>query len=174
MRLSVPAFALVVLVGPSSAGKSTFARAHFAPTEVVSSDAFRAMVSDVETDQEATEDAFELIHALVAKRLARRRLTVVDATNLRAEWRLPLVKLARAASCPLAAIVFDLPEDVLVARHAARGDRAFRVSGLREHRELLHRSIDQLRQEGFDPVYVLQTAEAVGAVLVVRTVGPAQ
>ena len=39
-QLMVPAMGLVVLVGVSGSGKSTFGRRHFKPTEVVSSDAY--------------------------------------------------------------------------------------------------------------------------------------
>jgi hypothetical protein len=64
--------------------------------------------------------------------------------------------------------VFDLPEDVLLARHAARTHRAFSARGIREHRDLLHQSIDRLRRECFDPVHVLRSAETVAAAEVVR------
>ena len=39
MRLTIPDYCLVVLIGASGSGKSTFAARHFLPTEVVSSDA---------------------------------------------------------------------------------------------------------------------------------------
>ena len=53
--LEIPELSLVVLVGASGSGKSTFARKHFLPTEVVSSDFCRGLVSDDENDQAATE-----------------------------------------------------------------------------------------------------------------------
>src|SRR6187455_3088993 len=95
MQITVPKLSLVVLIGPSGSGKSTFARKHFLPTEVLSSDYCRGLVSDDESDQTATNDAFEVLHYLAAKRLARGRLTVVDATNVQPEARKPLVELAR-------------------------------------------------------------------------------
>ena len=95
MRVTIPEFCLVVLMGASGSGKSTFARTHFAPTEVLSSDACRALVRDDETAQEATADAFEVLHFIARKRLAARRLTVVDATNVRPEDRRQLVAIAR-------------------------------------------------------------------------------
>ncbi len=110
MLLSIPKLSLVVLIGPSGSGKSTFARKHFLPSEVLSSDYCRALVSDDENDQAATGDAFEALHFLAAKRLARGRLTVVDATNVQREARTPLVHLARQNHCLPVAIVFDLPE----------------------------------------------------------------
>jgi hypothetical protein len=69
--LTIPALSLVVLIGPSGCGKSTFARTHFKPTEILSSDFYRGLVSDDENDQSATKDAFEVLHAIAAKRLAR-------------------------------------------------------------------------------------------------------
>src|SRR5881392_3335896 len=104
MRLEIPELSLVVLVGPSGSGKSSFARRHFLPTEVLSSDVCRALVSDNEVDQSATQDAFELLHYLAGKRLARGRLTVVDATNVQPDSRKPLVALARAHHCLAVAI----------------------------------------------------------------------
>ena len=96
MIRSIPKLSLVVLIGPTGSGKSSFARKHFLPTEVVSSDACRAMVCDDQNDQAVTQDAFEVLHDVAAKRLARGRLTVVDATNVQPEARKPLVALARS------------------------------------------------------------------------------
>src|ERR1044071_3426635 len=78
--LRIPDLSLVALVGVSGCGKSTFARKHFVSTEVLSSDGFRALVSDDETDQTATTDAFDALYFIARRRLARGRLTVVDAT----------------------------------------------------------------------------------------------
>ena len=80
-QITVPAMGLVVLIGISGSGKSTFARTHFKPTEVVSSDFCRGLVADDENDQSATPDAFDVLHYIVSTRLRRGLLTVVDATN---------------------------------------------------------------------------------------------
>ena len=82
MNLTIPELSLVVLIGVSGSGKSTFAQKHFKPTEIVSSDACRGLVSDDENSQAATPDAFELLHFIARKRLAAGKLTVVDATNV--------------------------------------------------------------------------------------------
>ena len=112
MELRIPDFALVVLIGPSGAGKSTFAARHFRPTEIISSDRCRGWVADDESDQDATKDAFELLHFMAAKRLAGRRLTVVDATSVRPEDRKPLVELARKYHALPVAIALDPTEEV--------------------------------------------------------------
>ena len=107
MKIGIPELSLVLLVGPSGSGKSSFARKHFLPTEIVSSDFCRGIVSDDENDQSATSDAFALLHEIVRKRLARGRLTVVDATNVQPEGRKPLIALAREYHLFAEAIVFD-------------------------------------------------------------------
>src|ERR1700676_4892421 len=125
MKISVPKLSLVVLIGPSGSGKSTFARKHFLPTEVLSSDACRAMVSDEENNQAATNDAFEVLHFIAAKRLALGRLTVIDATNVQPEARKPIVELARLYHCLPVAIVLDMPEKVSHERNRSRAERSF-------------------------------------------------
>ena len=117
MKISIPNLSLVVLIGPSGSGKSSFARKHFLPTEILSSDACRAMVSDEENNQAATNDAFEVLHFIAAKRLALGRLTVIDATNVQPEARKPLVALARQYHCLPVAIVLNLPEKVCQERN---------------------------------------------------------
>src|SRR5207245_4568251 len=90
VKITIPELSLVVLIGPSGCGKSSFARAHFKPTEVLSSDFCRGLVSDDENAQAATNDAFDVLHYIARKRLAAGRLTVVDATNVQPEARKPL------------------------------------------------------------------------------------
>src|ERR1700722_3841938 len=117
-ELAVPALSLVVLVGVTGSGKSTFAARTFAPTEVISSDFCRGLVSDDENDQAATADAFDVLHYIAAKRLAAGRLTVIDATNVQAHARKPLVELAREHDVLPAAIVLDIPEGTCVTRNS--------------------------------------------------------
>src|SRR5690349_21070337 len=123
--LAIPELSLVTLVGISGSGKSTFARRHFAPSQVLSSDAFRAMVADDENDQSASADAFDALHYVAGKRLRAGRLTVVDATNVQPHARAGLVALAREHDVLPVAVVLDLPEDECWARTRARSDRDF-------------------------------------------------
>ncbi|WP_422631925.1 polynucleotide kinase-phosphatase [Pseudokineococcus basanitobsidens] len=167
--LPVPATSLVVLVGASGSGKSTFARERFGPYEVVSSDVCRGMVSDDENDQSATKDAFDLLGFVVAKRLAAGRLTVVDATNVQREARRHLVELARSHDVLPVAVVLDLPEQVCLQRNEARADRTFGAHVVRRQREQLRRSLRGLGREGFRVVHVLRSPEEVASARVVRT-----
>lgn len=160
--IEIPSFALVVLVGPSGCGKSTFARRHFAPTEIVSSDACRAMVADDENDQDATRDAFDVLHLIVARRLARRRLTVVDATNLRASSRRALLDLARRNDVAAIAVVLGLPLATCLARHGTRGDRGDMSADVieRQHAQL-QEALGGLRTERWSAVHLLGAPDEI-------------
>ncbi|MFD9967466.1 polynucleotide kinase-phosphatase [Streptomyces sp. NPDC059011] len=159
-ELPVTDLSLVVLVGASGSGKSTFARKHFKPTEVISSDFCRGLVADDENDQSASGDAFDLLHYIVGKRLAAGRLTVVDATSVQRESRRELVQLARRHDVLPIAIVLDMPEDVCAARNAARPDRADMPRHvIQRHRRELRRSLRGLEREGFRKVHVLRSVE---------------
>ncbi|GAA1511097.1 polynucleotide kinase-phosphatase [Kribbella lupini] len=167
--IGVPALSLVVLVGASGSGKSTFARKHFLGTEVISSDFCRGLVSDDENDQAATKDAFAVLHFIAAKRLAAGRLTVIDATNVQPEARRELVALAREYDVLPVAIVLDLPEKVCLERNEQRPDRDFGARVVGRQRSQLRRGLRSLRREGFRGVHVLETVEAVEAVTIERT-----
>ncbi|MGV9704867.1 polynucleotide kinase-phosphatase [Streptomyces sp. NPDC003483] len=155
--LPVTDLSLVVLVGASGSGKSTFARRHFKATEVLSSDFCRGLVADDENDQSASGDAFDVLHYIAGKRLAAGRRTVVDATNVQQESRRQLIELARKHDVLPIAIVLDVPEEVCAARNASRTDRADmprRV--IQRHIRELRRSLRSLEREGFRKVHVLR------------------
>lgn len=168
MRLNIPDFSLVVLVGATGSGKSTFAARHFLQTEIISSDHCRALVTDDETDQSATPDAFELVHTIAAKRLARRKLAVIDATNVRPEDRKKLIELARRFHALPTAIVFDMPEDLCQARNKAREDRKIPSKVVHDHVQRLRKSLRGLDREGFRGVHVLRSAENIDAAMIRR------
>ena len=168
MTLTIPELSLVVLIGPSGCGKSTFARKHFMPTEVMSSDGFRALVSDDENDQSSTDDAFAALHFVAGRRLARAKLTVIDATNVQPEARKPLVALAREYHVLPVAIVLDLPERICHERNRSRPDRDFGPHVIRNQRSQLRRSLRGLGREGFRHVHVLKSQEEVDAAVIAR------
>jgi protein phosphatase len=168
MKISIPKLSFVVLIGPSGSGKSTFARRHFLPSEVLSSDYCRGLVSDNENDQAATNDAFDVLHYVAAKRLERGRLTVVDATNVQPEARAPLVALARKYHCLPVAIVLNLPEDLCHERNRDRQDRAFGPHVIRQQKSQLRRVLRGLKREGFRHVIVLESVEEVEAAIIER------
>ncbi len=168
MEITVPELSLVVLIGASGSGKSTFAARHFKPTEVLSSDRCRGLVADDENDQSATAAAFEVLHLIAARRLAAGRLTVIDATSVQAEARKSLVALARAHHVLPVAIVFDVGEDLCHERNRARPDRSFGPQVVRNQYKDLRRSLKRLKTEGFRHIHVFGSAAAAETALVRR------
>ncbi len=168
MNLTIPELSLVVLIGPSGSGKSTFARKHFFASEVLSSDYCRYLVSDDENNQAATNDAFEVLHFIAAKRLSAAKLTVVDATNVQPEARKPLIALARQYHVLPVAIVLNLPERMCVDRNRDRANRAFGPHVIRNQFQELRRSLRGLEREGFRHIHVLGTPEDIESATIER------
>ena len=167
-ELAVPELSLVVLIGVSGSGKSTFAAQHFKPTEVVSSDVCRGLVADDENDQAATKPAFELLHTIVGIRLREGRLAVVDATNVQPEGRTALIALAKEHDVLPVAIVLDVPVAVCRERNRSRADRPFGEHVIRRQHDQLRRSLRGLEKEGFRTVHRLTDPTEIERSVIVR------
>jgi len=168
VQIKLPDLSLVVLIGPSGSGKSTFASKYFLPTEIVSSDVCRGMISDDENDQTITRDAFDLVHTIIRKRLALGCLTVVDATNVQREARRPLVSIAREYHCLPVAIVFNFPEKICRARNQSRDNRNFGPHVIRQQRSQMRRSLRGLKREGFRHIFTIDSEEKANAATITR------
>jgi protein phosphatase len=168
VKLTIPELSLVLLVGPSGCGKSTFARRFFRPTEIVSSDYFRGVVCDDESNQNASRDAFELLHQVVARRLHWKRLTVVDATNLQPDARKTLWELARKYHYLTAAIVFDIGEDQCRRYNLLRPERTTPDRVITSQSQLLRKALRSLESEKVTRLCVLDSLEQVANLTIER------
>ena len=156
---------LVVLVGISGSGKSTFARRHFRPTEVISSDFCRGLVADDENDQAAT--AGRVRRAALHRRQAaggrpadRGRRHQRPARGPRRRWS----QLAREHDVLPVAIVLDLPGAGL--RRAQRRPAPTATSAarcVRRQRDQLRRGAARAGARGLPQVHVLRSVEEVDA-----------
>ncbi|MEO0621492.1 MAG: AAA family ATPase [Pseudomonadota bacterium] len=168
MKVAIPDFALVVLIGATGSGKSSLARKQFLETEVISSDHCRAVVSDDETDQAATGDAFDLLRYTAGVRLKRRKLTVIDATSVRREDRKNLVALARLYHDLPIALVLGIDPDFCHERRQGRENRTRGPHVVRNHTKALRRGLRGLEKEGFRQVHILRSPEQVEALEITR------
>jgi protein phosphatase len=167
--LKVPELSLVIMVGASGCGKSSFARKHFKATEIISSDYCRGLVSDDENDQASTKDAFEVLHFIASKRLTAGKLTVVDATNVQPESREGLVDLARKHHVLPVALVLNIPEEICHERNRTRSDRQFGRHVVGNQCNQLRRSLRGMRKEGISTVHVLNSVQEVDDAVIERT-----
>jgi len=172
MNVVIPDLCLVALIGPSGCGKSSFARKHFKPTEILSSDFFRAMLGDDEANQAASTDAFEVLHLVAEKRLKAGRLTVVDATNVQHTLRAELVRVAKRQYCQPLAIVFQVPETLCQERNRQRPGRIVPASVVHEQWEQMSRSLPRLTAEGFRQIITLSSPEEIDRVVIERQAPP--
>ena len=147
--ISIPHDALVLLIGVAGSGKTTFAARHFDTGDVISSDALRAIVAGSQTDQSATDDAFDVLHRIVSMRLARGRLTVVDATNVEPFAREQLLGIAWRSRRPVVGIVLDSGLDLALERNQQRADGPRPAAAIRRQQRWLERSLAELELEGF-------------------------
>ena len=171
-EIVLPDPSLVVLIGAAGAGKSTFAARHFAPDEVLSSDAFRRIVSGDEANQSATKAAFVVLHETLERRLANGRMAVVDATSVEPSSRRTLLTRTLASGIPASAIVLDLPPATIIARNAARPARVVDLAVVRRQLDRLRASLDgpdpALWREGFAQIVVLHDPAEVDLVRIRR------
>lgn len=169
MRIEIPEFALVVMVGATSGGKSTFAKKYFKETEILSSDFFRGMVSDDENNQKVSKEAFDLLYYAANKRLDLMKTTVIDATNVQHDARKVAIQMARDQNVHSVAIVLNLPEKILQERNLNRPDRMLPSHVVHRQANDLRRSVKRLKKEGFRFVYILNSQEEIDSVEIVRT-----
>jgi protein phosphatase len=167
---TIPDPSLVVLIGAAGSGKTTVARRHFAPNEIVSSDAIRLRISGDEADQRATRTVFSILHREVTARLAASGLVVVDATNVESGARRALVARSRAAAVPAVALVLALPPEVVSGRNAARAGRVVDQRVIDRHVARLTRDLarDALSAEGFLEIRVIRSAAELDDLVIDR------
>jgi protein phosphatase len=160
---ALPAPCLVVLVGAAGSGKSTLAARLFAADQILSSDAFRGIVSGDEADQTVTRAAFAMLHRELDRRLAEGLTTAVDATNVTSFARRSLVRRAERHDVPAVALVLDLAPTLVLARNATRAGRIVPAVAVQRQLDQLARSLrrDELAAEGFTTIRIVQSPAEV-------------
>ncbi|MGH9610752.1 MAG: AAA family ATPase [Bryobacteraceae bacterium] len=166
--MTIPDPSLVLLIGAAGAGKSTFAHMHFRSTEILSADQCRALVSDDENDQSATQAAFDVLRCILFRRLRLGRLSVIDATNVQRRARRSLIKIAWQYNVPAIAVVLNLAESICVQRNLSRPERCVPLHAIWAQHAELRRSLPNLSAEGFQEAWILNTTEEIDAARIDR------
>lgn len=96
---------LVILVGIPGCGKSTWADKLLVSHYVVSSDAIRAEMGDV-NDQTRNQSVFDEFHKRIEDHLASGRDVVADSTALDHRARVSLCDIARRLKAPVDLVYF--------------------------------------------------------------------
>ncbi len=150
--------ALVVLVGASGSGKSSWAAARFARGEIVASDELRAVVGTGPGDLDATEEAFALLEQIVAARVRRGLTSVIDTLGTDPARRRAWLASARAAGLRAVAVLFDTPPDECRRRNRQR-DRPVPAPALRAQLRRVADTAAALDSEGWDEIVRVAPAD---------------
>ncbi|MEH7178152.1 polynucleotide kinase-phosphatase [Neobacillus vireti] len=140
--INLPHAGIVLLVGPSNTGKTTLLNQliqenQILASEVISSDQFRVLVSDIEfiswngrpkdeSDalfheyQQISSAAFDAMDYVISKRCKLNKLTFIDATHLREEEHEKYLQMGKKYHVPVIAIVLNISETELLRRDAER------------------------------------------------------
>ena len=151
--LRLPAPCVIVLVGASGSGKSTWAQNNAPADSIVSSDRLRAMVGTGEHDLRASADAFDVLELIVERRLKRQLTTVIDTLGLDAERRAKWREAATRHGLPIFAFGFDVSAREARVRLGSRG-RAVPGSVVKQQIAAWHSVRDHLADEGFAGVVI--------------------
>ncbi|MEM6272533.1 MAG: polynucleotide kinase-phosphatase [Bacteroidota bacterium] len=168
MKIELPEYCLVILIGAHGVGKSQFAERFFSPTEVLSLNQFRSMVGDQSPSEAADADAHEALSYVLEKRLKNNCLTVIDAVNARQSDRQRYRRLAKKYYAELVAVVLDLPESVLRERLTSASPQTRTAAELRKQVADLQKNIGRLKSEGIRRVHHLRSVAEIDALQITR------
>lgn len=146
---------LIVLMGIAGVGKSSWAQARYPHEQVVSADQMRLLVSDSESNQYASSQAWHLVTEFVAGRCELGRRAIIDATHVKREERLRWITFASEHAIPTQLVWFDIAPEESLARQAHRTRKVSQRILKRQHAQMHDAgklSLLALRQEGWDRI----------------------
>ena len=157
--IRIPDLSVVMMLGPSGSGKSTFTQTHFLSSQILSSDFYRKVVSDSETNQSVSSDAFEILHLVLEKRLRLGKLSVIDATNLSKFERLNVFSIAKKWDVPIIVIALNVSSGTCKER------KPFNSQVIERQSRTMKQALRDIEKERYLKVYTL-TEDDVNEVVV--------
>ncbi|MFY3791119.1 polynucleotide kinase-phosphatase [Ureibacillus sp. MALMAid1270] len=176
MDVLIPNAGIVLLIGPSNSGKSTLLKqlvkkGQILPSEIVSSDQFRVLVSDVEfidlsnksgdeadtlfdNYQKISAEAFSMMDSLIETRCRLNKLTIVDATHLYSEDRKKYISMAKNNHVPIISLVMDVDQSVLLERDKER-ENPRGSKRIKQQYQVFKREKRFIKKEGYLATYFI-------------------
>ena len=171
-QISMPDPGLVLLIGASGVGKSTFAAKHFAENEILASDTFREMIAgtrDPHKASEATTDAFQILGEVAAARLRRRLLTVIDGTGLTRRAQESAAAIARENHVPVNAIALVRTVKETLQQNAQRGEGRVEERAVSDMCRRVGHAAKMAKRNGIRNVHMLANSEEIESCVIERT-----
>ncbi len=182
MEIILPHSGIVLLVGPSNSGKTTMLsnlveKGQILRSEIVSSDEFRILVSNVdfidwrerpkdEVDslydqyESISNEAFTMMDSMIEARCKLNKLTFVDATHLKEEERKKYISIARKHHVPIITVILNISQETLLERDEQR-DNPRGKRRIKQQYQLFKREIRYIKKEGYTAAYVIGEKESV-------------
>lgn len=140
--------ALNVMIGVPGCGKSTFAESGEIPGVVLSSDKIRKMYWS-ETDQSHNAEVFDILKETAASLLDDGKDVIIDATNVKPDWRQWCIDMAHDKGAECRAYSFEhVSVDTCLERNRNRA-RQVPDDVIRHYADML---VTPTKDEGFDAV----------------------
>jgi len=116
----IPLHSLVLMIGPSGAGKTTLAKKHFNEFEIISAESIKHNLVGDATRQDVNKEIYNELHHRVRLKLKLGERVVVDSSNLKDRDRKKIANLGDKAGVEIFYIVYNRP---LVDKEATGGWR---------------------------------------------------
>lgn len=145
---------LIILVGVSGSGKSTFSHKNFPSSMIVSTDECRRMICGSHLNQRISDDAFDLFYTIIDKKLKNGYPAVADSTALKPKYRQRLLQIAKKYNYNSIILLFDIPLEVSISQDKKRGRTAVGKDIITKQYANLEKSKSQFSYEKHDKLIV--------------------
>lgn len=160
MTITIPKPSLVILVGPSCSGKTTFSKKYFEDDEIISMDL------NNQGNKKAKENSIDILYNQISKKLEIGKIVVLDSSNLIESTRKVLLRFANEFHILPIAIVFNISEKECLKRNESKGIVSDCL--IKAQMTYLNKTLKTIEKEGFSKVYILNDTKDIDRVKIER------